>query len=126
MKLEFLDNGSLDCPLVRLYAFDSTEAVRLREVFRSLSDGACESFDLHNDPSVEAIDGCQLILQLRQKDLGIIRRGRSTFNCAFSAETWRNIAALVEPFCESATHGHYQWLTEKGDASLLLSPDGGW
>jgi len=126
MKLEFLENGSPDCPLVRLYAFDSTEAVRLREILRALSDGACESFDLHNDRSVEAIDGCQLTLQLRQRDLGIVRRGRCTFDCVFTAGTWHNVAALVEPFCESATPGCYQWLTEEGDASLLLSPDGGW
>jgi hypothetical protein len=44
----------------------------------------------------------------------------------FTASTWLDIAALVEPFGEIVKPGRYQWLTEKGDASLLLSFDGSW
>ena len=126
MKLEFLENGSPDCPLIRLYAFDSTEAVRLREILRFLCDTVCEGFELHSEPWVEAINGCQLTLRLGQRDLGIIRQGRSAFNCVLTAEAWRNMSALIETFCESATPGHYQWIAEHGDASLLLSLDGSW
>jgi len=126
MKLEFLESGSPDCPLIRLYSFDSTEALHLRAILRSFSDGTCKRYDLHDDRSIEAIGGCRLRLQLHDRDVGIVRRDQSTFDCLFTAEAWRDIEALLEPFCESATPGHYQWLTEKGDAFLLLSPDGSW
>src|SRR5437867_3317880 len=39
MKLEFLADGSQDCPLIRLYDFDFEEAVSLRQIVASLSDG---------------------------------------------------------------------------------------
>jgi len=31
----------------------------------------------------------------------------------------------MEPFCDSESKpGHYQWLNQDGEVSLLLSPDG--
>ncbi len=125
MKLEFLERGSSDCPLVRLFAFNMTGAARLREILRTLASGACESIDLHRASGITSIDDCHLTLHLGRRDLGFVRRGRSAFDCVFTAGRWDDIAALVDPFCESENTG-YQWLTERGDASLLLSPDGSW
>jgi hypothetical protein len=126
MKLEFLETGSPDCPLIRLYAFDSAEVLHFRAIIHSFSDGTCKRYDLHHDRNIEALGGCRLTFQLHDRDLGIVRRAQSTFDCVFTMEGWRQIEGLLGPFCESATPGHYQWLTDKGDASLLLSPDGSW
>ncbi len=79
-------------------AFDEKGAANFREILHSLSSGIRETVDLHSDPGIEVID---------------------------TTETWRNIEGLVEPFCEATTQG-FQWLTEGGDASLLLSTDGAW
>jgi hypothetical protein len=126
MKLEFIESGAPDCPLIRLYEFDLTEAVHLREILLSLSLGVSDRADLHSDPSIKPIHKCNLTLLFGQQDLGIIRRGPLAFECVFTKETWGHIASLVEPFCESYRRGCYQWLTEQGDAFLLLSWDGSW
>ena len=46
MKLDYLKDGSDDCPLVRLYEFDGAEARRLRQTFTALADGAVEQVGL--------------------------------------------------------------------------------
>ena len=66
-----------------------------------------------------------MTLQLHDKDSGIVRRGGSAFVWALTGDGWSNVEGLLEPFCESAIPGHYQWLAE-GDASLLISADGRW
>lgn len=126
MKLEFLEDGLPDRPLIRLYAFDSTEAVHFRAVLRSLIDETCKRYDLHHDTKIEALNGCRLTLHLHDRDLGVVRYGHGAFDCVFTREGWCNVAFLVGPFCESAAPGRYQWLTDKGDAFLLLSTDGTW
>ena len=37
MKLEFLANGSPDCPLIRIYEFNSKEAYKLRRIALQLA-----------------------------------------------------------------------------------------
>lgn len=36
MKLEYLHNGSADCPLIRLYEFTTGEVMKLKEIFDCL------------------------------------------------------------------------------------------
>jgi hypothetical protein len=126
MKLEFIESGGPDCPLIRLYASDLTEAVRLRTIFHSLAIGVSERADLHTETLITSIEDCHLTLLSGQQDFGIIRRAPSVFDCVFTPETWGRIEMLAEPFCESIRPSTYQWLTEQGDAFLLLSPDGSW
>ncbi len=92
MKLEFLESGSSDCPLIRLYAFDSTEVLHLRAILRSFSNGTCDRYDLHGDRDIEALGGCRLSLHLQGKDLGIVRRDQFTFDCVFTKESWSDVS----------------------------------
>jgi hypothetical protein len=126
MKLEFLEKGSPDCPLIRLYAFDESEAGRLQEILCSICSGAVATVALHSEPGIEPIGGCRLTLRLGRQDLGIIRRGPTAFDCVFTVDMWLQVAGLAEPICERAKPGYYQWLTDQGYASLFLSPDGCW
>jgi hypothetical protein len=127
MKLEFLASGSPDCPLIRLYDFDMAAAVRLREVFRRLSDASLPSAPLHEQLGIEAIDGCRLDLRLGGRDRGIVQTTPSSFECILTAEGWSKVVDLMEPFCDSVGKPrHYQWLNEDGEVSLLLSPLGSW
>ena len=126
MKLEFLEDGSPDSPLIRLYAFDQAQATWLHGIFLSLAYGGRDDVALQYESNVEPIDGCHLTLRLAQRDAGIVRCEGSTFECQFTSVEWEAIASLVEPFCESVEPNRYQWLTETGDAYLLLSSDGSW
>ena len=126
MKLEFLESGSPDCPLIRLYGFDNPAAVRLMALFRALADGSQPHLRLHEQLGVEASRGCQLDLRLGSRDLGV-EQTSATFECVLTAEGWAEVADLTEPFCEVGDTGeHYQWLNEDGKVTLLLSPTGRW
>jgi hypothetical protein len=125
MKIEFLPSGSPDCPLIRLYGFDRTEATRLREIVNRLASGSQEAISLHEEIGVEPLGGCKLDLRLGGQDLGIVQNAPLSFQCILTADRWSDMACLLQPFCE--TEGSiFQWLNEDGKISLLLSRDGKW
>jgi hypothetical protein len=124
--LEYLDHGSLECPLIRLFAFTPAEASRLGAAVAGLAAGTVERVAVHDLPGVEPVGGCELVFAVRGRDQAIVRVGPTAFECRFTAGTWDNVAGLIEPFAASAV-GH-QWLAGAagGEASLLLSASGQW
>ena len=126
MKLEYLADGSSDCPLVRLYAFTPAEAGELLTAVTGLASGVAELVEIQELPFVETVGGCRLSLVRRSWDQAIIRKpGPCSFECAFTAGTWDNVARLVAPFAENA--GGFQWLAGvPGEVALLLSTTGQW
>lgn len=63
MKLEFLARGSPDCPLIRIYEFNSKETYQLRRTALQLARSKETAVLLHKDPNVIAIGGCELMLK---------------------------------------------------------------
>jgi hypothetical protein len=127
VKLEFLESGSPDCLLIRLYGFDIPAALRLVALFRALADRSQQHIRLHHQLGVEDIQRCQLDLALGDRDLGIKQTSPTTFECILTSEGWAEVAALTEPFCEAGDSSErYQWLNEDGKVSLLLSSTGRW
>jgi len=127
MKLEFLADGSDDCPLIRLYDFDVTGATRLREAFRALSDGARQSIPLHEEWWMRSVEDCQLILRLGKRDLGVVQRLPMRFECVLTEEGWLEAMEKTNPFCEASGNQQaeiHQWLNYDGEVGLLLSPTG--
>jgi hypothetical protein len=121
MKLEFLRDGTADCPLIRLYHFDKMEVRRLKAIFDSLSTGVLREVALHFEPGIDAVDGCQVYLNVGKSDLGFAERERLTFEGKLTTTTWADVASLASPFCTEDLGGRYQWLNEDGPVSLLLS-----
>jgi hypothetical protein len=129
MKLEFLAEGSDDCPLIRLYDFDITDAKRLREAFRALSDGSLQSIALHEEWWMQPLEDCQLSLRLGQRDLGVVQRLPMRFECVLMREGWLELMEKAAPFCappENPSAEMHQWLNSDGEVSLLLSASGKW
>lgn len=126
MKLEFLAEGSRDRPLIRLYEFDLAGATRLREAFRSLSDGLRRNIPLHEEWWIDPIAGCHLDLRLGARDLGVVERLPMTFDYVLTAEGWAEMVDLTNPFCSDQDGEVFQWLNCGGEVSLLLSLTGKW
>ena len=124
MKLEYLESGSQDCPLIRLYEFEPSEASLLRDAFGRLADGAVDDIDLAAEPYVMSIAKCRLRLCRGKRNTGI-KRSKDGFECVLSSEGWLEARDKTTPFCK-AGHVGYQWLNEDSDVSLLLSPTGTW
>ncbi len=127
MKLEYLPAGSQDCPLVRLYDFDTGEAVQLRDVACRFSKWSVDIVAVHDLPFVEPVDSCRLTLCVSKRNHGLsLLVAPSNLVCALSQCAWDNITGLIDPFCEAQAEHGFQWLDKSGDISLLLSPSGDW
>jgi hypothetical protein len=128
MKLEYLQEGSSDCPLIRLYDFTIAEATQLHNIIKQLAAGHNQWIEIHNLPWVKVIDNCQLTLIIQNWDQAIVRQkdtDKNDFACGFTTGTWYNIEGLVEPFTTGG--GGFQWLAGiPGEAALLMSCDSTW
>lgn len=125
MKLEYLKDGSDDCPLVRLYEFRSVEIQLLRQAFESLAIGAAEHVALDEITPVESLDGTRLTFSRSVRDCGVVATGQSSLDVALTPGGWQRCIRLLEPFCQPSWG--YEWLCDDvGRIRLLLSHDGSW
>jgi hypothetical protein len=125
VKLEYLPDGSADCPLIRLFEFDQSEAQRLRQLVKSLVVGDRQDVALQNEEWVKSIGKCSLNLRRGNSNQGVRQAQGLKFECVLSPDGWSNVEGLLEPFCESNTAG-FQWLTHDGSVALLISQSGQW
>ncbi|MFH2064213.1 MAG: hypothetical protein ABIK15_03310 [Pseudomonadota bacterium] len=124
MKLEYIPEGSTDCPLIRLYEFESSEAKEFHGLLTRLANGELNQVALHDLPFIAAIQECSLNLIADENNKGISLINDNNFECLLTVDNWSIVADLVVPFFDG-TKG-FQWLDETGEISLLLSPSGKW
>ena len=125
MKLEYLSDGSPECPLLRLYDFTKQDAEALRLAVLELASETAERIEIHRLPFVRPVGACRLALILQSWDQAIVRVGPLAFECGLTGATWEDVQGLIEPFAETV-HG-FQWLTGiPGELPLLLSASGNW
>jgi hypothetical protein len=125
MKLDFHGDGSTDCPILRLYAFTPAEAGHLLAAVSELASEVNNRVELHRLPFVAPVGPCRLTLVVTSRDQAVTCIALSEYVCGFTANTWDNVAGLIEPFAKSAQG--FQWLAESpGEAALLLSVSGQW
>jgi hypothetical protein len=125
VKLKYLADGSPDCPLIRLYEFDQSEARKLRQLVKSLVAGVRQDVALQNELWVEPVEGCCLNLRRGSRDQGICQARTLQFECVLSPGGWSKVEGLFAPFCEFETPG-FQWLSHDGRIALLISRSGQW
>jgi hypothetical protein len=126
--LEYLPDGSDDCPLIRLYDFEAADVVALQDLCLALAEGRAREISLDSQPWVHAIGGCRLTLRA-----GVANRGLTTsiageaFVMEYTREGggWLEVADKLAPFVTDRLGG-FQWLTNEGDVNLLISWDGFW
>lgn len=103
VKLEYLPDGSPDCPILRIYDFDEPAVQRLQGLFNELASGSVRAVALHELPDIESVAGCTVTFRVSERDRGVVRvKDRNTFECHLTQATWEQLAGLTEPFCEKA------------------------
>jgi len=125
MKIEYLADKARKCRLIRLYGYSQPEACQLREIVKELVSGDLQSVPLQEERWAVPIGGCRLTLRRGRRNSGIRQLGPLNFECVLDADGWNNVEGLLEPFCVSNTAG-FQWLTNRGEISLLISQTGSW
>ena len=125
MKLEYLPDGPNGLGLVRLYEYVPGEVRELEGIARKLAARACEQISLQGEKWIVPVDNCRLTLQWGDDDFGVRRVGPLSFECELTVDGWRSVVSLLELFCNSKTK-RFQWLTQRGRISFLISIDGQW
>lgn len=125
MKIDFLESGSPDCPLVRIYGQSIPEFKILHATIRQLADGSIDLATVEDLSGYESTDGTSLILTRGSKSVGFIRT-ENQFELRVTEKEWETIAYLIEPFLERI--GGCQWLWESMEDPIMLllsSAEGG-
>jgi hypothetical protein len=125
MKLEFVREGSPDCPLLRFYDFDSAEARQLQHAVLRLVRKSDEMIALHEQPGIRTVAGCELTLLRADNVQGVRETAPGEFEWLYSIDGWLEVAGLIQPFCQGDAGG-FQWLNRIGKIAVLLSRDGSW
>lgn len=123
--MEFVRAGSPDCPLLRLYDFESTEARQLQHAVLRLVRKNDEMIALHRQPGIQPLAGCELTLLRADNMQGVRETAPQKFEWLYSIDGWLEVAGLIQPFCQ-VDAGGFQWLSRIGKIAVLLSRDGNW
>jgi hypothetical protein len=136
MKIELIEKGVRDCPLIRIYGEESFNI--LIDSFINLANEKVDKIVVDELPGYEAINGCHLVLAVGATDEGIRSSPESkhNFKWVMTRSSWDDLAALAEPFYKFPGYC-YQWLAGSevrmpnlamSNIALVIStyPDGQW
>lgn len=124
MKIEFLEAGADECPLLRIFSRDPETVQRLRAIFKQLAEGVIDSARIDEIPGMEAAGDCAVLARICKRDRGLNYQ-HGEFYWELTRDTWDNVAWLLGPFCGDLKSG-FQWLDSVGEIQVLVSIDGLW
>ena len=126
MQLDFIENiNEFEESLVRLYDFDSSEALLFKELIEE------DIIKRNKKVNLAAIDfieprNCNMIIGIGKEDEGIISTDQQTFFCILTKETYLNIVKLIQPFCEKDSKAHQFLYDIDNPIDFLFAPAGTW
>ena len=127
-QIEFIAEGSEDCPLLQISGSDLQSSRELFHAIRGMRDRMVGGFMMHDVPGFEECRRPELAFEITDSNLGVQRSsGGGGFRWALSYDGWTQVEDFLAPFCchDSSMPG-FQWLDESSDISVLFSPGGGW
>ncbi|MGB1041861.1 MAG: hypothetical protein ACPGU6_00570 [Tenacibaculum sp.] len=126
MELDYIENiNGLDENIVRLYNFNKTEALMLKELIEDVIINKKQRLDLSQIDFIKPRN-CNLILGLFKSDEGILTKDKETFYCVLTLRGFIKMVNLIEPFCNKDSRG-FQYLYEiDNPTDFLFSPSATW
>jgi hypothetical protein len=121
MRIEFLEEGSEDCPLIRIFGTDQAEFGALLGTFTKLSGALGQSSDLHRLPNFQS--DCLLTAISTSEDRGVERTDTKSFVWSLTPAKWLVVEGLTEPFSETSLRDAHQWLSGR-EARFGLNTSG--
>lgn len=111
MNIEFLDSGSEDCPLIRIFGIEKEQFASFRQAVIELGQAPMGQFALHELPRFVGVRGCEVVCVSSPFDRGLRRVStQSHFAWEMTSEKWVIVSGLIEPFLDDEMIGSYQWL----------------
>jgi hypothetical protein len=120
MRIEYVADGSPDAPLLRIFDFTASELARLVQTFDTLANQSGASARA-SESSAAAL----VTLTSGSRDRGVIRKNNDTWEWSLTPESWADVRDRARQV-DALTHEQFQWLSEIGQISVLLSLSGRW
>ena len=125
MRLEFLADGADECPLLRLYDWQTGQVALLREAAEQLATGASRSVVLNSLPFIEVVGSITFTWVADPWDRGVLLpHDRRSFVMQLPPETWSDVVEIIRPFERDAIG--FNWLLPVTEVEVLLSLSGQW
>ncbi|MDY0104198.1 MAG: hypothetical protein RBS07_14790 [Lentimicrobium sp.] len=126
MQLDYIDKINEDGDnIVRLYDFNSAEAVKFRKIVLQTLVLDKKLLELSTIDFIVARN-CKLTLRISLEDEGITTSDKIQFFCDLTIPGYERIIALLEQFSNKETKG-YQFLYDiDSQTDFLFSPAGTW
>lgn len=128
MHLEFIPDGSPDCPLIILSWSVPEEAERLRDALRGLASSSETTAALHSLPFIKPVEGCELSAHVAEEDVGarLLENSSNRFAWSLTPQSWQHVIDLLHPMALPDCRSGYQWLDEAGEIEVLISTRRSW
>jgi hypothetical protein len=95
MNIEYLSDGSSDCPLLRIYGNRKESLARLRLAFLQLANGVHQEIELNTLWGFEAIGECRLVARVHKDNPGVTTEDQEYLRIELSAERWLDSADMT-------------------------------
>lgn len=133
MNLEFLPDGSPDCPLI-IFSWSVPEgAEQLRGALRGLASSSETAVEIHALPFISPVDGCQLSAHAAKEDVGArpLENAGNRFTWSLTRRSWQNALDLLGTMTRQdvradANGCRFQWLDDAGGIDVLISTHRSW
>jgi hypothetical protein len=123
LRIDFINDGSHDGPLLRLYSDQVDEIRLLRDYLLKLSISEINEVTISDLPIF--LSKVKLVLTLCKSDAEVsISKNRDEFNISLLKESFMEMAEKLAPIVNDPTG--YTWLYESKTFYLLFTTDGYW
>jgi hypothetical protein len=121
MKVEYIGEGSHDCPLIAIFGTSTADFARLRAAAEGLANGSFTKSELQEFEGFHLVNIRSFTMAAGQGSEGLYHRDGASFLWVLPGEKWKIVSGLIEPFTRwrSGSPVH-QWLYG-GEARLGLN-----
>jgi hypothetical protein len=127
MHMEFLPNGSEDCPAILFYGCPSAGAEALIATFRSLAEGPETEVALHQLGDLFPVGNVQVFATNAHGRAGVQQLSPLAFRWGEDREGWLEAAEIAEPVAHDPGEGMaFQYLERNGRINVIVSTDRAW
>jgi hypothetical protein len=128
MRIEFLPDGSQDCPAVLFYGCPSAGAEALINTFRLLGEAPEREVALHELADLYPVGDIQVFATNATGHTGVQQLSPPAFRWRKDREGWLAAAELAEPVAHSdpSQGTKFQYLERYGRVNVSFSTVRGW
>jgi hypothetical protein len=128
VRIEFVPDGSQDCPAILFHGCPSAGAETLINAVRSLAEGPETEVALHQLPDLTPVGDVQVFATNANGRAGVEQLSALAFRWRQDRDGWLQTAELAEPVvCGDGSEGtRFQYRERNGKFHVIFSTDRRW